>query len=168
MQEDCLVMNIFVPDTEQENLPVMVDIHGGAYYSGLGNAHRFTDFAALNNVIVVTFNYRIGLLGFLCLGTEKIPGNAGMKDQITALRWVKRNIATFGGDPNDVTITGCSAGGSSVDLLLVSKMSEGLFNRAIPDSGSNLGSFTVQFDPIANSKQIPKILILLISIVWNS
>nr|XP_032527730.1 esterase FE4-like [Danaus plexippus plexippus] len=107
-------------------------------------------------IIVVSFNYRVGALGMLCLGTEDVPGNAGLKDQIALLRWVQKNIAAFGGNPNEVTIGGCSAGGSSVDILSVSKLIKGLFNKVITQSGPNTASFSVQVDPISNAKMIAR------------
>lgn len=151
-QEDCLVANIFVPDTNATNLPVMVVVHGGAYYVLGGDLQRYTDLVATKNIIVVTFNYRLGALGFLCLGTKDIPGNAGMKDQVELLRWVNRNIASFGGNPDDVTISGCSAGGGSVDLLSLSPMTTGLFKKVITGSGSSLGPIGAQMNPLENAK----------------
>ncbi|XP_030040069.2 juvenile hormone esterase [Manduca sexta] len=153
MQEDCLVINVFVPETNETNLPVLVDVHGGAFHAGLGDAFTYNKFATLKNVIVVTYNYRVGILGFICMGTENIPGNAGMKDVVTGLRWVQRNIASFGGNPNDVTLTGCSAGGTAIDLLILSNSTKGLFKRVITDSGSNLAAYAIQPDPIEMAKQ---------------
>ncbi|XP_050353711.1 esterase FE4-like [Nymphalis io] len=155
-QEDCLIANVYVPDTENRNLPVVVYFHGGAYQLGYSNIK--TAFNVLNSkkVIIVDFNYRLGAHGFLCLGTEDIPGNAGMKDQVALLRWVQRNIASFGGNPNDVTIAGWSAGSSSVDLFIISKLAKGLFHKVIPESGPNVAFYTVQVDPIANAKMIAK------------
>lgn len=92
-------------------------------------------------------NYRVEALGFLCLDTEEIPGNAGMKDQVAALRWVKKNIATFGGDHEDITIFGESAGGASSSYHLVSPMSKGLFNKAIVQSGALTCSWAQSFEP---------------------
>ncbi|CAB3245205.1 unnamed protein product [Arctia plantaginis] len=96
--------------------------------------------------------------GFLCLGTEDIPGNAGMKDQVALLKWVQQNIAAFGGNPNDVTIGGGSAGSMSVDLLAISKSAEGLFHKVIPESGSNLSTFSSQSNPLQNAKDHAKTL----------
>lgn len=151
-QEDCLVANIFVPVTNETNLPVLVNIHGGGYNSASGYFFPLTNLAATQKTIVVTFNYRLGIYGFLCLGTEDVPGNAAMKDQVALLRWVNRNIANFGGNPDDVTISGCSAGGGSVDFLTLSPMTAGLFKKAITESGAILGITGTQNDPIANAK----------------
>ncbi|KAI5645599.1 carboxylesterase family domain-containing protein [Phthorimaea operculella] len=135
---DCLKLNIFVPDTasSQNLLPVMVYIYGG------GLKHGFADRFALgpkylvrHDVILVTFNYRLGPYGFMCLDTPEISGNAGLKDQVTALRWVKSNIQSFGGNPNQITAFGNSAGGRSIGMHLTSE-SEKLFNNAIIQSGS--------------------------------
>jgi acetylcholinesterase len=87
-------------------------------------------------VVIVTINYRLGVFGFLSMGTKEVPGNAGMKDQVMALKWVQRNIKHFGGDENKVTIAGYSAGGFSVSSHLASEMSKGLFHRAIAMSGA--------------------------------
>ncbi|CAB3245200.1 unnamed protein product [Arctia plantaginis] len=100
----------------------------------------------------------ISVNGFLCLGTEDIPGNAGLKDQVALLKWVQKNIAAFGGNPNDVTIAGYSAGSISVDLLTISKSAEGLFHKVIPESGSVLSTFASQSNPLQNAKGYAKTL----------
>ncbi|KAJ2946248.1 hypothetical protein O0L34_g12287 [Tuta absoluta] len=155
-QEDCLIANVYVPDTVKKNLPVVVLVHGGAYLAGFGEVLTPKHMVRTNNVIYVTFNYRLGVQGFLCLGTPDAPGNAGMKDMVALLRWVKKNIASFGGNPDDVTIDGYSAGSSAVDLLLLSKATKGLFHKAIPESGANVAMWSVQVDPIANAKEYAK------------
>ncbi|CAG4931000.1 unnamed protein product [Colias eurytheme] len=139
-EEDCLYLNVYTPNiSPQEPLPVMVYIHGGGFVSGSSNDDLFgPEFLIKHNVILVTINYRLEVLGFLCLETEDIPGNAGMKDQVAAFKWVQSNIQSFGGDPNKVTIFGESAGAASVSLHLVSPMSKGLFKRAIMQSGTLL------------------------------
>ncbi|XP_047538562.1 esterase FE4-like [Vanessa atalanta] len=156
LQEDCLITNVYVPDTDKSNLPVVVYFYGGAYQLGYSNIKTAINLLNSKEIIIVDFNYRLGAHGFLCLGTEDIPGNAGMKDQVALLRWVQRNIASFGGNPNDVTITGWSAGSSSVDLFVISKLAKGLFHKVIPESGPIISSYTVQIDPIANAKIIAK------------
>ncbi|XP_048004505.1 esterase E4-like [Leguminivora glycinivorella] len=152
MEENCLIANIYVPDTEKKNLPVLVIVHGGGYQVGFGNFMTPRGLMKSKKVIAVTFNYRLGVHGFLCLGTNDAPGNAGMKDQVALLRWVRKNIKQFGGNPDDVTITGSSAGGSSVDLLMLSDLAKGLFNKVIPESGSNVAVWSVQIDPHENAK----------------
>ncbi|XP_053602934.1 esterase FE4 [Plodia interpunctella] len=142
--EDCLKINVYVPAFAEKPLPVMVYIHGGAFILGSGGKLIYAaDFLVKHDVIVVTFHYRLGALGFLCLGIEEAPGNAGLKDQIAALRWVKKNIAAFGGDSDNITIFGESAGATSAAILIASKATNGLFNRAIIQSGSSVTSWSV-------------------------
>jgi para-nitrobenzyl esterase len=143
VSEDCLTLNVWTAAGKaSEKLPVMVWIHGGGFIAGTGTG-RLTDGAALarRGVVVVTINYRLGPFGFLAsaaLSQESahgVSGNYGLLDQIAALKWVRRNIASFGGDPANVTIFGESAGASSVCWLMVSPLTEGLFQRAISESG---------------------------------
>lgn len=152
-KEDCLVANVFVPDTDEKSLPVVVYVHGGAFQGGSGNLFSPYKMVDEGKFIAVNFNYRLGVQGFLCLGTEDIPGNAGMKDQVALLRWVNRNIASFGGNPDDVTLTGYSAGSSSVDLITLSASAKGLFNKVIPESGVGYSELGVQIDPFVNAKE---------------
>ena len=155
MREDCLVANVFVPNTAmgKPKMPVLVIVHGGAYQYGYGEQEKFRELAITKQIIVVTFNYRLGVHGFLCLGTEGAPGNAGLKDQVALLRWVNTNIRSFGGDPEDVTLAACSAGSGSVDLLTLSTAAKGLFKKAIMESGVGTGAVGVQIDPIENAKK---------------
>nr|CAD7261329.1 unnamed protein product [Timema shepardi] len=152
--ENCLFINVFtpkLPSTEDDSLlPVMVWIHGGAFVTGSGNIEpgHLLDLG----VVVVSLNYRLNVFGFLSLDGTNAPGNAGLKDQSFALRWVQNNIASFGGDPDIVTIFGGSAGGASVHYQVLSPLSAdqlikrlmlsifptGLFHRAISESGSAL------------------------------
>ncbi|XP_014357082.2 juvenile hormone esterase [Papilio machaon] len=147
--EDCLFLNVYTPDIKPKNaLPVMFYIHGGGLVSGSGNDDMYgPEFLVRHDVILVTFNYRLEVLGFLCLDTEDIPGNAGMKDQVAALRWVNENIASFGGDSKNITIFGHSAGGLSVSYHLISPMSKGLFQRAMVMSGSLTCPWGQMFEP---------------------
>ncbi|XP_052022996.1 cocaine esterase-like [Apodemus sylvaticus] len=142
MSEDCLYLNIYTPDHAHEgsNLPVMVWIHGGALVIGMASLYDGSTLAATENVVVVTIQYRLGVLGFFSTGDEHARGNWGYLDQVAALRWVQQNIAHFGGNPNRVTIFGESAGGTSVSSLVVSPMSQGLFHGAIMESGVALMS----------------------------
>ncbi len=141
--EDCLYLNVWTPaKTPADKLPVMVWIHGGAFNFGSGTLPEYNGKnLAGKGVVVVTINYRLGPLGFLVhplLSKESpqgVSGNYGLLDQIAALRWVQRNIASFGGDRNRVTIFGQSAGSRSVALLMISPLSKGLFHRAIAQSG---------------------------------
>ena len=142
--EDCLFVNVWRPAdaTAGAKLPVMVWIHGGAFVFGSGSAPDFSGVPfAKQGVMLVTFNYRLGRLGFFAhpaLTREHpgdVKGNYAYMDQIAALQWVQRNIAAFGGDPSNVTIFGESAGGVSVHTLLTSPLSRGLFQKAISESG---------------------------------
>ena len=141
--EDCLFLNVWRPAAASgKKLPVLVWIHGGAFVQGSPNEPRATGEAfARQGVILVSVNYRLGRLGFFAHPAlsaehpEEPHGNYGYLDQIAALNWVKRNIAAFGGDPNNVTAMGESAGGESVLTLAGSPLAEGLFRRAIVESG---------------------------------
>ncbi|XP_049808883.1 cholinesterase-like [Schistocerca nitens] len=137
--EDCLYLNVYVPGVPEEGaqLPVMFWVYGGGFRGGSGSDEEYgPDFLVSYGVILVTINYRLGQLGFLSTGDAVAPGNAGLKDQQLALSWVQRNIARFGGDPQQITIFGHSAGGMSISLHFVSPMSAGLFSRAIIQSGN--------------------------------
>jgi len=138
--EDCLTLNVWTPATTGK-APVMVWIHGGALVAGSSKEPLYDGAAlAAEGVVVVSINYRLGVLGFLAhpdLSAESpvgVSGNYGLLDQIAALQWVKRNIAAFGGDPDQVTIAGESAGGLSVMYLMASPIARGLFQRAIAQS----------------------------------
>ncbi|XP_053947009.1 esterase E4 isoform X2 [Anastrepha ludens] len=145
--EDCLFLNVFTTQLPKEDdevlLPVMVWLHGGGYSFGSGNTFLYgPDYLVAENIVLVTLNYRLGPLGFLTAGPDA-PGNQGLKDQILALKWVRDNIAAFGGDPKQVTVFGESAGASSVQMLLLSPLAEGLFHRAISQSGSALNPWSM-------------------------
>ncbi|XP_063621556.1 esterase FE4-like [Cydia splendana] len=149
-REDCLTINVYVPTMPlQRPLPVMVFIHGGAFALGSGGKFLYApDYLVKHDVIIVTFNYRLGALGFMCLNIREAPGNAGLKDQLAALRWVKKNIAAFGGDPENVTAFGESAGATSLSMLVASDAANGLFQRAIIQSGSSLANWAVNRKPV--------------------
>ncbi|WP_062792101.1 carboxylesterase/lipase family protein [Sphingobium chlorophenolicum] len=147
--EDCLSVNVSTPSVKGR-LPVLVLIHGGAFFMGSG-AERFDDAASTYNkrgIVVVSLNYRLGRFGFFShpgLRAEQpgvATGNYWLMDQIAGLNWVRGNIARFGGDPDKVTIMGCSAGGSSVNALVASPRSRGLFARASAHSGGGLNNAT--------------------------
>eukprot|EP00079_Xenopus_tropicalis_P035531 XP_017949302.1 PREDICTED: neuroligin-1 isoform X1 [Xenopus tropicalis] len=136
--------------------PVMVYIHGGSYMEGTGNVFDGSVLASYGNVIVITVNYRLGVLGFLSTGDQASKGNYGLLDLIQALRWTSENIGFFGGDPLRITVFGSGAGASCVNLLTLSHYSEGnrwsnstkgLFQRAIAQSGTALSSWAVSFQP---------------------
>ena len=157
--EDCLTLNVYSPNHAWDGapLPVMVYIHGGGFLEGSGSALLYgPDYLVSKDVVLVTINYRLNAHGFLCLGIKEAPGNAGLKDQVAALKWVQRNIRAFGGDPENVTLFGESAGGASVSYHLLSPMSKGLFHRAIAQSGSSLGPWTRQKYPVAKAAALAK------------
>ncbi|XP_059046548.1 juvenile hormone esterase-like [Achroia grisella] len=158
--EDCLYLNVYTKTvTPAKPLPVMVWIHGGSFYTGSGDSDFYgPEFFMMHDVILVTFNYRLEVLGFLCLNNEEVPGNAGLKDQVAALKWVNKNIAVFGGDPNNVTIFGCSAGSGACSLHLISKMSKGLFHKAILQSGVCLSEWCYNIYPTERAFQLGKLL----------
>lgn len=139
--EDCLKLNVWTPGTDNARRPVMVWFHGGAFRTG-GSARKLYDgsfLAKRGDVVIVSVNYRLGLLGFLAHPSLKdaqtdICANWGLLDQIAALEWVRDNIEGFGGDPNNVTIFGESAGGAAVGLLMVTPQAKGLFKRAVSQS----------------------------------
>ncbi|GFG30806.1 hypothetical protein Cfor_10869 [Coptotermes formosanus] len=139
-QEDCLYLNVYTPYLRPTaRLDVMVYIHGGGFFSGTGASYLWgPQYLLDNDIVLVTFNYRLGALGFLSTGDSAAPGNAGLKDQVAALKWVQNNIAALGGNPNSVTIFGQSAGGACVHLHMMSPLSTGLFHRAISQSGTAL------------------------------
>ena len=145
--EDCLYLNVYSPDImPTAPVPVMVFIHGGGFKSDSGNDENYgPDFLVTHGVVLVTLNYRLEALGFLCLDTAEVPGNAGLKDQVAALRWVRDNIASFGGDPKNVTLFGESAGGSSTCLHIISPMSKGLFKKAASLSGVPFNDWFLSF-----------------------
>jgi para-nitrobenzyl esterase len=142
--EDCLFLNIYVPGSgvsARNNLPVMVFFYGGAFVDGEGSIYDPSNMATQGNVIVVTVNYRLGILGYMASGAlsaqsaNRVSGNYGFEDQLFALQWVRQNIGAFGGNSHDVTIFGESAGGFSVCAAIVSPQGAGLFQRAISESG---------------------------------
>lgn len=145
--EDCLFLNVFTPADAQpgDKLPVLVYIHGGGFTGGCGHEKHFDEPVwPTKGVIGVTINYRLGIMGFACLPQLEEEaghtGNYGLYDQMTAIQWVKDNIASFGGDPDNMTIMGQSAGGASVQLLCQSPLTDGLFQRAVMSSGCGMGN----------------------------
>uniref|UniRef100_A0AAR5P4C2 Carboxylic ester hydrolase n=1 Tax=Dendroctonus ponderosae TaxID=77166 RepID=A0AAR5P4C2_DENPD len=139
--EDCLYINVYTTNVTG-NLPVMVWIYGGTFMGGTSAYYQYgPDYFLEKGVVYVSFNYRLGIFGFLSTEDSTAPGNWGLKDQVLALQWVKQNIKSFGGDPNQVTIFGQSAGGASVSYLTLSNLTTGLFKGAILQSGSSLCPF---------------------------
>lgn len=146
--EDCLYLNVYAPAAAKQGskVPVMVWIHGGGFLAGAASEPRYTNPAlVVKGVLVVTLNYRLNVFGFLAsedLAKEQggHAGNYGLMDQVAALRWVKTNIAAFGGDANNVTIFGESAGSFAVSALTVAPSARGLFQKVIGESGAFFGS----------------------------
>ncbi|XP_063705334.1 esterase E4-like [Culicoides brevitarsis] len=137
--EDCLTLSVYTPLNTTKLLPVFFWIHGGSFFIGSqDSSHSGFDYIVEKDVVVVSINYRLNTLGFLSVPELNITGNLGMKDQILALKWVQRNIASFGGNPRKVTIVGWSAGAASATYHLYSKQSKGLFSRVISMSGTLL------------------------------
>lgn len=137
--EDSLTLDIWTPDVGAGSLPVMVWIHGGAYMIGSGSAPGYGGRTfARDGVVHVSINYRLGVEGFIYLGDD--TDNLGLRDQVAALEWVQSNIGAFGGDPENVTIFGQSAGGVSIMMLLAMPAAKGLFVRAIAQSGCSMAS----------------------------
>lgn len=150
ISEDCLRLNVYtreLPSTSRPNVkkPVIIYIHPGGFYSLSGQSKNFAgpQYMMDRNVVLVTFNYRLGTLGFLSSNTKEAPGNAGFKDQVLVLKWVKLHINKFGGDPNSVTLLGYGAGGIGASLHLVSPMSRNLFHKAIIMSGATTAQWRI-------------------------
>lgn len=154
--EDCLTLNVYTKSLNQ-NLPVMVWLHGGGFYMGSGNDLIYgPDYFVDDGVIVVTINYRLGVLGFFSTNDNNAPGNYGLKDCVLALKWIQDNIVQFGGDPSRVTIYGESSGSAFVHYLVLSPITSGLFARAISQSGTALNPWAYQRDPIKIAHQLAK------------
>jgi len=141
--EDCLYLNVYSKNTDvSAEQPVIVFLHGGAFVVGSGEAMLYGPQVLLDrDVVLVTVNYRLGVLGWLTLETEEAPGNLGLHDQHLALKWVQQNISEFGGDPSRVTLMGESAGSMSALLHHVSPLSKGLFHRVVALSGTPSSAF---------------------------
>ncbi|KAF2904197.1 hypothetical protein ILUMI_01989 [Ignelater luminosus] len=154
--EDCLYLNVYVPEdklNDLSNLDVIVHIHGGAFMAGdpnMGGPGYLMD----RNVIYVNMNYRLGVLGFLSTEDNVVPGNMGLKDQVLALHWIQKNIRNFGGNPNSVTITGLSAGATCVHLHYFSPLSRGLFHRGISQGGTALTPWAIHKAPLEKAKRL--------------
>ncbi|XP_057664860.1 neuroligin-4, X-linked-like [Diorhabda carinulata] len=165
--EDCLYLNIYAPLTEQDpasrKYPVMVYIHGESFEWNSGNPYDGSVLAAYGNVIVVTLNFRLGILGFLKAGTEDTSrSNFGLVDQIAALIWIKDNIVAFGGDSNSVTLFGHGTGAVCASLLMISPMiimgNDRLFHRAILMGGTALADWALAGNPGEVTYQVAKAL----------
>uniref|UniRef100_A0A3Q3X0U9 Carboxylic ester hydrolase n=1 Tax=Mola mola TaxID=94237 RepID=A0A3Q3X0U9_MOLML len=162
--EDCLYLNIWVPHgrSVSSGLPVMVWIYGGGFLLGGSMGANFLDnylysgqeIADRGEVIVVTLGYRVGTLGFLSTGDSSLPGNYGLWDQQAAIAWVHRNIRSFGGDPDNITIFGESAGGASVNFQILTPHNKGMIKRAISQSGVALCPWGINKNPRRLAEEI--------------
>ena len=168
--EDCLSLNIWTPGLDTQKRAVMFWIHGGGFITGAGSSPLYDGkfLAGNGDVVVVSINYRLGCLGFLNLnevtgGRVPATGNEGLLDQVMALQWARDNIESFGGDPDNVTIFGESAGGMSVGALLAMPAARGLFKRAIPQSGACHTAY-----PLTKSSEIAEAFLKVLGISTNS
>lgn len=161
MSEDCLYLNVWAPSdrkygTDQAQRAVLVWVYGGGFYGGTSTLDLYDGrlLASMNDVVVVSMQYRVGSLGFLYLGTADAPGNMGLVDQHVALQWIFNNIAAFGGDKHRVTLFGESAGAVSVSMHLVSPLSRKLFQYAIMMSGSAHCRWAVESQHAATKRSL--------------
>ncbi|XP_058066220.1 esterase B1-like [Anopheles bellator] len=161
--EDGLFLNIYTPKLGKSDdpspVPVMVFIHGGGLIGGHGDSSLYLpNYLVQQGVLVVTLNYRLGVLGFLCLPDAGVEGNAGLKDQRMALQWVSENIAQFGGDPHNVTLFGASSGAIAVNFHCLSGESKRYFHKAILQSGSIYTEFSFQDQPEQKARELARLL----------
>ncbi|KAK3849905.1 hypothetical protein Pcinc_043356 [Petrolisthes cinctipes] len=148
-EEDCLYLHVYTPKVGETDspLPVMVYIHGGGFLFGEGDTAGGSALPLLTkDVVLVSLQYRLGALGFISTEDSALPGNMGLRDQTQAFRWVQHNIHSFGGDPDRVTIFGESAGAAAVHFQILSPEAEGLFHRAILQSGTTLNPWALRHD----------------------
>ncbi|XP_053663732.1 esterase B1-like [Anopheles marshallii] len=162
--EDGLFLNVYTPAIGREGtaaealLPVMVFFHGGGMTGGNGDSGLYLpDYLVQEGTVVATVNYRLGVLGFLCLPQAGIEGNAGLKDQRLALQWIQQNVKTFGGDPNNVTIFGASSGGSNVLMHCFSDRSRQYFHKAIAQSATIFADLIFQTEPEERARSLARI-----------
>lgn len=160
VSEDCLRLNVYTRELLPTiRRPVILYLHPGGFYylSGQSKNYAGPQFMMDRDIVFVTMNYRIGTLGFMSTGTKECVGNMGLKDQVMALKWIRNNIARFGGDPNSVTIMGYSAGAMSATLHMVSPMSRGLFHRVIAMSGAATAQWEIPTEQMDLAKRQAKI-----------
>jgi len=169
--EDSLYLNIWKPNIQETNLPVAVYVHGGAFMGGAGSNLPFVcTELALSGVIVVTINYRLGAFGFLCHpllgidGENEAGGNYGIWDQLAAFSWVKENIRDFGGNPDNITVFGQSAGAMSLQVLALSNHSEGIFKNMILQSGGGYQNPLAEYRSIERASELAEDLFDIIGI----
>lgn len=139
-------------------MDVVIHIHGGGFSTESSNSYVSPDFLLDTGIILVTINFRLGILGFLSTEDELIPGNFGLKDQVLALQWIQDNIKSFGGNPMSVTLTGLESGAAAVHFHYFSPLSRNLFHRGISQSGTALNHWALQKEPGAKAKKLAIIL----------
>ncbi|XP_034244057.1 juvenile hormone esterase-like isoform X2 [Thrips palmi] len=163
-KEDCLYANVYTPQlprlASHPGLPVLVFIHGGGFRHSDGSDTLLGPEYVMEagGIVLVTFNYRLGPFGFLAVGTAEAPGNAGLKDQALLLHWLRDNIASFGGDPGNVTLAGESAGGVAAHLHCLSPLSRGLFHRVIASSSLASSDWAMEEQPLQHARALAKAL----------
>ena len=152
--EDCLYLNVYAPCDNPGNLPVMVWVHGGASRRGSGGSSLYgPEYLLDSGIVLVTINYRLIPFGFITMESGTMPGNQGHKDQVMAFKWIQANIRNFGGNPDEVTIFGESAGSMLVLSHLVSPLSAGLFSRVIAQSGSPTAVVPTYLDKVGTRRE---------------
>lgn len=161
MVEDCLRLNVYTKSASSgRNRAVLIYFHPGGFYelSSQSKTVAGPEYLLDHDIVLVTANYRLGILGFLSTGTADAPGNNGLKDQVMVMKWVQENIEQFGGNPNSVTLMGYSAGAMSNTLHMVSPMSQGLFHRVIIMSGSASAQWSIPSDQLDLAKKQARLL----------
>ncbi|XP_004625952.2 carboxylesterase 4A isoform X2 [Octodon degus] len=154
--EDCLYLNVYAPVRAPGDplLPVMVWFPGGAFLVGAASTYEGSELAAREKVVLVFLQYRLGILGFLSTGDSEARGNWALLDQLAALHWVQENIEVFGGDPKSVTLFGQSAGAMCISGLMVSPLAQGLFHKAISQSGTAVFKGFITHDPLKLAQKV--------------
>ncbi|OXA64027.1 neuroligin-4, X-linked [Folsomia candida] len=153
-KEDCLSLNVYSPDVDKLK-PVLVFIHGGGFTTGSSSSLMYgPDYLMDEDVVVVSFNYRLSVFGFLSTESKESTGNYGLFDQILALEWVKRHVASFGGDPEKITLLGEGAGAASATLLTLTPTAKGLFRNVIAIGGTPLNSQYFQSNPVESAREL--------------
>ncbi|KAK8780003.1 carboxylesterase 1C-like [Amblyomma americanum] len=159
MSEDCLSLNVYVPDIQDSGrLPVIVWIPGEGFDYAMASQFDGSNLAAYSKAIVVTVNYRVSSFGFLTTQTPDAPGNVGLLDQRMALRWVKRNIAHFGGNPDKVTVMGRFTGSMSISIHLATPIKEELFEKAVMQGGIAVGDYVFDSNPLNATRKLASAL----------
>ena len=163
--EDCLTLNIFRPAAnppESQEYPIMIWIHGGGFISGSSSDYYYnfiSDILVSHGIIFISFNYRLGPFGFFSTGNELVPGNNGLWDQLEALRFIHKTIASFGGNPNKITIVGESAGAASVSWLTLNFEASKYFSQAFIMSGSVQAAWASAEDTTLFSRSLIQLLV---------